>query len=128
MIVYVASIAANLQNVIFCKKTQAKITDVHNTCLNTFVNLEWSEGYFKLFKDIKCQFPSVIHVPFHRRIKINRMMKTNCHARLLVLSDVYYSLHPLVNPPELSAKDAKRKEKLLSQLPKGKKGNKSVDL
>jgi hypothetical protein len=117
ILIYTTSIAANMQHITFCKTTNADILGVTNTIFNTFVNIRWTAGYFKLFRDIKCQFPSIIHVPMHKRWRATRICKGECHARVLILSDVYYSLHPLVNPNiELSKKDKKRKAKLLKQL------------
>lgn len=117
VLLYVASIAAAMVNVTFCADTRVKIKGVRNSCLSTLLELEWESGYFKLFHDVKCMFPNLVKVPFYHRMAVTRMVKTQCHGRILIFQDVYYSLHPLVKTRDhLSEKEERRKKKLLKLL------------
>ena len=118
LIVYCATIAANMHNISFQKDTQVQIAKTHHTCINTYIHLKWTVGYFKLFENIICHFPYIIHIPAHQRWTAIRMLKNDCHVRILIHSDVYYSLHPLVDLPEKSLTKLiqRRSNKLLTPL------------
>jgi hypothetical protein len=116
-LLYVVSIAAAMVNVTFCADTRVKIKGVTNTLCTTILHLEWENGYFKLFHDIKCMYPSAIHVPFFSRWTVTKMAKLPTHGRILILQDVYYSLTPLVRVRHsLNAKEQRRKKKLVQWL------------
>ena len=117
LIIYCSTIAASMHNVSFHKNTRVIIDKIHNTCTTTYINLKWIDGHYKLFRNIKCYFPNIIHVPTHQRWKAMKMLRNECNLRVLILSDVYYSLHPLAKlSKRLSKQDQKRKSKLLSSL------------
>lgn len=107
LLLYLVSINASMINIEFDRKIQVNIQETKNTCLSTCLILTWMNGYYTLYDDMKCDFPTVIPIPLLKRRKLLRMTKTNCHIRLLIQEDVFYSFRPLI-----STRDPKKQGKI----------------
>jgi hypothetical protein len=88
---YLVSIGTSLMNVRIHGNTKVFPRSLEGSWYNLKLSNDWVKGTYFVYGK-KYIYPQLVHVPILKRFKIQRMLKQDVQARLLILEDVFYGV------------------------------------